>query len=140
MSTAENLEIQRNQRLGKRLMKVAAGTWTLAQTVRVGRASARYPDGQTESLLPDLALTLRYNTVRHLAAAEKRKIKMKGKSVKRIKSKRKSRSRVFDYKKQSRYSWSHPNLNPNLALTPLPNLTLHPALTLCGAAELRTVI
>jgi len=74
--------------------------------------------------------------VRHLAAAKK--IKMKSKSMKRIK--RKSRSRIFDYKKQGRYSWSYPNLNPNLALTPLPNLTLLPALALCGAAELRTVI
>jgi hypothetical protein len=83
-----------------------------------------------------------YITVRHLAAAKKRKrkIKMKRRSMKGIKSKRKSRSRIFDYKKQSRSSWSHPNLNPNLALTPLPNLTLHPALTLCGAAALRTVI
>jgi len=81
-----------------------------------------------------------YVTVRDLAAAKKRKIKMKSKSMKRIKSKRKSRSRISDHKNQSRYSWSHPNLNPNLALTPLPNLTPHPALTLCGAAELRTVI
>jgi hypothetical protein len=48
--------------------------------------------------------------------------------MKRIKSKRKSGSRIFDYTKQSRYCWSRPNLNPNLALT------------LCGAAELRTVI
>jgi hypothetical protein len=36
--------------------------------------------------------------VRHLAAAKKRMIKMKSKSMKRIKGKRKSRSRIFDYK------------------------------------------
>jgi hypothetical protein len=44
----------------------------------------------------------------------------------KIESKRKSRIRIFDCKKHSGYSRSHPNLAP----THLPNLNLYPDPTL----------